>query len=125
MLLLFLSLPVRVPAQFLFVTNGNTITIIGYTGPGGELDIPSEIYGLSVVSISLYFSAYFPPTFTNCPQCMHLPWVGHRSPDWEAEPLRWLGMNAGLRAMNWADRQEARTGRPSLVAQFAGRFLGG
>jgi glycine/D-amino acid oxidase-like deaminating enzyme len=55
----------------------------------------------------------------------HLPWVGHRSPDWEAEPLRWLGMNAGLRAMNWADRQEARTGRPSLVAQFAGRFLGG
>src|ERR1019366_2361928 len=54
----------------------------------------------------------------------HLPWVGHRSPDWEAEPLRWLGMNAGLRAMNWADRQEARTGRPSLVAQFAGRFLG-
>ena len=55
----------------------------------------------------------------------HLPWVGHRSPDWEAEPLRWLGMNAGLRAMDWADRQEARTGRPSLVAQFAGRFLGG
>jgi glycine/D-amino acid oxidase-like deaminating enzyme len=55
----------------------------------------------------------------------HLPWVGHRSPDWEAEPLRWLGMNAGLRAMDWADRQEARTGRQSLVAQFAGRFLGG
>ncbi|MDX6393276.1 MAG: hypothetical protein QOJ73_4339 [Streptosporangiaceae bacterium] len=55
----------------------------------------------------------------------HLPWVGHRSPDWEAEPLRWLGMNAGLRAMDWADRQETRTGRQSLVAQFAGRFLGG
>jgi glycine/D-amino acid oxidase-like deaminating enzyme len=54
-----------------------------------------------------------------------LPWVGHRSPDWEAEPLRWLGMNAGLRAMSWADRQEARTGRQSLVAQVAGRFLGG
>ncbi len=54
----------------------------------------------------------------------HLPWVGHRSPDWEAEPLRWLGMNAGLRAMNWADQQEARTGRPSRVARLAGRFLG-
>jgi glycine/D-amino acid oxidase-like deaminating enzyme len=54
----------------------------------------------------------------------HLPWVGHRSPAWEAEPLRWLGMNAGLRAMSWADRQETRTGRQSRVARFAGRFLG-
>ena len=26
-----------------------------------------------------------------------LPWVGHRSPRWEPEPLRWLGINAGLR----------------------------
>jgi glycine/D-amino acid oxidase-like deaminating enzyme len=53
-----------------------------------------------------------------------LPWVGHRSPRWEPEPLRWLGANAGLQAMSWADRVEARTGRPSLAAQFAGRFLG-
>jgi glycine/D-amino acid oxidase-like deaminating enzyme len=53
-----------------------------------------------------------------------LPWVGHRSPDWEPEPLRWLGLNAGLQAMNLADRQEARTGRPSSVARFMGRFLG-
>ena len=28
-----------------------------------------------------------------------LPWVGHRSRRWEPEPLRWLGINAGLRAM--------------------------
>ena len=28
-----------------------------------------------------------------------LPWVGHRSAAWEPEPLRWLGINAGLRAM--------------------------
>jgi glycine/D-amino acid oxidase-like deaminating enzyme len=54
-----------------------------------------------------------------------LPWVGHRSPDWEPEPLRWLGLNAGLRVMGLADREEARTGRPSTVAGFMGRFLGG
>lgn len=53
-----------------------------------------------------------------------LPWVGHRSPRWEPEPLRWLGMNAGLQAMSWADRQEARTGRQSRTAQVFGRFLG-
>ena len=53
-----------------------------------------------------------------------LPWVGHQSPRWEAEPLRWLGVNAGLQVMVWADRQEARTGRPSRAAQFVGRYLG-
>ncbi len=53
-----------------------------------------------------------------------LPWVGHRSPDWEPEPLRWLGLNAGLQVMGLADREEARTGRPSKVAGFMGRFLG-
>jgi glycine/D-amino acid oxidase-like deaminating enzyme len=53
-----------------------------------------------------------------------LPWVGHRSPDWEPEPLRWLGLNAGLQVMGLADREEARTGRPSKLATFMGRFLG-
>ena len=53
-----------------------------------------------------------------------LPWVGHRSPRWEPEPLRWLGVNAGLQVMTWADRQEARTGRPSRAAAVVGRFLG-
>ncbi len=54
-----------------------------------------------------------------------LPWVGHRSPAWEPEPLRWLGLNAGLRVMAAADHAEARTGRPARAAQFMGRFLGG
>ena len=53
-----------------------------------------------------------------------LPWVGHRSPPWEPEPLRWLGLNAGLRVMSLADREESRTGRPSRAAAFMGRFLG-
>jgi glycine/D-amino acid oxidase-like deaminating enzyme len=53
-----------------------------------------------------------------------LPWVGHRSPSWEPEPLRWLGLNTGLQVMSLADREEARTGRPSRAAAFMGRFLG-
>jgi glycine/D-amino acid oxidase-like deaminating enzyme len=53
-----------------------------------------------------------------------LPWVNHRSPRWETEPLRWLGANAGLQLMSLADRQEARTGRPSRAADLFGRFLG-
>lgn len=53
-----------------------------------------------------------------------LPWVGHRSPRWEPEPLRWLGVNAGLRAMTWADAEERVTGRPSLVARAVAPLLG-
>jgi glycine/D-amino acid oxidase-like deaminating enzyme len=54
-----------------------------------------------------------------------LPWVGHQSPQWETEPLRWLGANAGLHAFGWADRLEARSGRQSRLAELAGRFLFG
>jgi glycine/D-amino acid oxidase-like deaminating enzyme len=54
-----------------------------------------------------------------------LPWVGHRSPRWEPEPVRWLGANAGLRVMSLADAVENRTGRPSSVATGFSRFLGG
>jgi glycine/D-amino acid oxidase-like deaminating enzyme len=47
-----------------------------------------------------------------------LPWVGHRSPRWEPEPVRWLGINAGLRAMMLADAEERATGRPSRIARL-------
>ncbi len=40
-----------------------------------------------------------------------LPWVGHRSPRWEPEPLRWLGVNTGLRVLGAADAEESRTGQ--------------
>ncbi len=33
-----------------------------------------------------------------------LPWVNHRSPRWEPEPLRWLGINTALHAVATLDR---------------------
>jgi glycine/D-amino acid oxidase-like deaminating enzyme len=53
-----------------------------------------------------------------------LPWVGHGSRPWEPEPLRWLGANAGLRAMAWADAVEARRGRASRAASVVNRIIG-
>jgi glycine/D-amino acid oxidase-like deaminating enzyme len=44
-----------------------------------------------------------------------LPWVGHRSRAWEPEPLRWLGINAGLRLAGLADHEERLTGRPARL----------
>lgn len=54
-----------------------------------------------------------------------LPWVGHRSPRWEPEPLRWLGVNAGLRVAHLADAQERRTGSPSHLGRVVDRLTGG
>jgi glycine/D-amino acid oxidase-like deaminating enzyme len=53
-----------------------------------------------------------------------LPWVNHVSPLWEPEPLRWVGANAGLQAMTWADTAERRNGRPSRVAKAVNRLIG-
>jgi glycine/D-amino acid oxidase-like deaminating enzyme len=55
----------------------------------------------------------------------HLPWVGHRSRPWEPEPLRWLGINAGLRAMTLADTEERLTRRESRIARLMSPLLGG
>ncbi|MGH9007992.1 MAG: NAD(P)/FAD-dependent oxidoreductase [Acidimicrobiales bacterium] len=55
---------------------------------------------------------------------VRLPWVGHRSPPWEPEPFRWLGINGALWATGIADRSERRTGRPSRLAARVDRLLG-
>jgi glycine/D-amino acid oxidase-like deaminating enzyme len=55
----------------------------------------------------------------------HLPWVGHRSPRWEPEPLRWLGVNVGLQVMSRADAVEERRGRTPVTANIVQRLLGG
>lgn len=54
-----------------------------------------------------------------------LPWVGHRSRRWEPEPLRWLGINAGLTAMRLADPEERLTRRPSVIARTFSRLMSG
>ncbi|WP_394551412.1 NAD(P)/FAD-dependent oxidoreductase [Agromyces sp. MMS24-JH15] len=53
-----------------------------------------------------------------------LPWVNHRSPLWEPEPLRFAGANLGLLGMGLADREERLTGRPSLIARAIGPLTG-
>jgi len=50
-LLLLLSLPAAVQAQFNYVITNGTVTITGYTGPSGAVTIPGTINGLPVTSI--------------------------------------------------------------------------
>jgi glycine/D-amino acid oxidase-like deaminating enzyme len=53
-----------------------------------------------------------------------LPWLSRRSPKWEPEPLRWLGVNGGSLAFAVADRTEARSGKPSRLASTFWKVLG-
>lgn len=51
---------------------------------------------------------------------IRLPWVGHQSPRWEPEPLRWLAIRGLARMTSSADAHEQRTGRE---ARLRGRIL--
>ena len=53
-----------------------------------------------------------------------LPWVGHHSPNWEPEPLRFAGANAGMLGMTAADVEERVTRRSSLIARALGPLVG-
>jgi glycine/D-amino acid oxidase-like deaminating enzyme len=53
-----------------------------------------------------------------------LPWVNHRSPAWEPEPLRFAAINTLTRVMGSADRVEQRTGRRARRASFVNRLVG-
>ena len=62
---------------------------------------------------------------TGTRRCTELPWVGHRSRQWEPEPLRWLGVRGLYVAYKLADRHEAG-GRAttSPIAKVADRITG-
>lgn len=55
---------------------------------------------------------------------VELPWVGHQSPRWEPEPLRWLGVRAGSAISASADAIENRTGRRAMFHETLLRKLG-
>ena len=54
-----------------------------------------------------------------------LPWVGHRSPRFEPEPLRFIGVNAGRVLAQTIDDREERTGRPARFLDKAMDLLTG
>jgi glycine/D-amino acid oxidase-like deaminating enzyme len=53
-----------------------------------------------------------------------LPWVGPLDRSWEPEPFRYAGIRGVHKLLAVADRQEARTGRPSVFGRVAGIISG-
>lgn len=80
------------------------ITAGGYAGDGVAL---SHLAGSAVAG--LITGADNPHT--------RLPLVGHRSPGWEPEPLRWIGINSMLRLGSLVDALEARGSRMASLGE--------
>jgi glycine/D-amino acid oxidase-like deaminating enzyme len=55
---------------------------------------------------------------------LELPWVNHHARSWETEPLRFVGANLGMLAMEIADIEERVTHRPSIAAKIMGPLVG-
>lgn len=53
-----------------------------------------------------------------------LPWLNRPIRRWEIEPLRYLGISFGLRAMTLADYEERVTHRPSVIGKLMSPLIG-
>jgi glycine/D-amino acid oxidase-like deaminating enzyme len=60
----------------------------------------------------------------NDTELVRLPWVGHRSPAWEREPLRFLGVNLSRKLVESVDRAEAAGRDPRWRSRAVKRLLG-
>jgi glycine/D-amino acid oxidase-like deaminating enzyme len=83
-----------------------TTGIAGAGSYSGEGVCPSNLAGRTLCDLTLGRTT--PLT--------ELPWVGHQSPQWEPEPLRWLGVRAGMALSVSTDRTDTR-GRHSPIRE--------
>jgi glycine/D-amino acid oxidase-like deaminating enzyme len=81
-----------------------------YTGEGV---CPSNLAGRTLCDLSLGRKTAL----------TELPWVGHKSPYWEPEPLRWLGVQAGM-ALNKSTDSTDTSGRHSPIRERLLKVMG-
>ena len=82
----------------------------GYTGHGV---VTSNVLGRTLADLVLRRDT----------ELVSLPWVGHVSPRWEPEPLRFLASRAIVRTLGSADRVEDRRDRPAWRTRLVGPFM--
>jgi glycine/D-amino acid oxidase-like deaminating enzyme len=90
---------------------------VGYD-PGARIGFAGGYVGVGVATSNLAGRTLADLVLGRDTDLTRLPWVNHRVRRWEPEPLRWLGVNLGLRVMGSADGVEERTGRPARRAEI-------
>ena len=84
----------------------------GYTGDGVTL---------SYVCAQALADLIVSPSETT--EFSSLPFVNRPGRRWEIEPLRWIGINAGIALATWADHSERSTGRDSRASRWLQRLM--
>jgi glycine/D-amino acid oxidase-like deaminating enzyme len=82
----------------------------GYTGHGV---VTSNVLGRTLADVVLKRDS----------ELVSLPWVGHVSPRWEPEPLRFLASRAIVSTLGSADRVEDRRDRPAWRTRLVRPFM--
>ena len=82
----------------------------GYTGHGV---VTSNVLGRTLADLVLRRDT----------DLVSLPWVGHTSPRWEPEPLRFLASRAIVSTLGSADRAEDRRDRPAWRTRLVRPFM--
>jgi glycine/D-amino acid oxidase-like deaminating enzyme len=82
----------------------------GYTGHGV---VTSNVLGRTLADLVLKRDS----------ELVSLPWVGHVSPRWEPEPLRFLASRAIVSTLGSADRVEDRRDRPAWRTRLVRPFM--
>jgi glycine/D-amino acid oxidase-like deaminating enzyme len=82
----------------------------GYTGHGV---VTSNVLGRTLADLVLRRET----------DLVSLPWVGHTSPRWEPEPLRFLASRAIVSTLGSADRAEDRRDRPAWRTRLVRPFM--
>jgi glycine/D-amino acid oxidase-like deaminating enzyme len=82
----------------------------GYTGHGVGA---SNVSGRTLADLVL----------SNDTELTAMPWVGHASPRWEPEPIRFLVARAITATLAGADRHEDATGKPARRTRLIRAFL--
>jgi glycine/D-amino acid oxidase-like deaminating enzyme len=82
----------------------------GYTGHGV---VTSNVLGRTLADLVLRRET----------DLVSLPWVGHASPRWEPEPLRFLASRAIVSVLGSADRAEDRRDRPAWRTRLVRPFM--
>jgi glycine/D-amino acid oxidase-like deaminating enzyme len=95
------------------LSSNETTGIAGTNSYSGEGVCPSNLAGRTLCDLSLGRKTAL----------TELPWIGHESPRWEPEPLRWIGVRGGAALNASTDHTDAR-GRHSPIRERLLKALG-